>query len=204
MTIPHISPLQAGILGLIIGLTGTYTLSPLLSDMEWWPGHTEHDHSTEYHIHTDFLIVVNDKIIDLSLPQYISTSEKKLSDHVHLHDNDGKVEHIHAEGVTFANFLSTLGIMLTDTCLTLADSTQTCQSDEADVALYVNNEKFTENITTYIPEDLDQILLYVGIGDEAVRETFRSQVEDRACMFSGSCPERGTPPPESCGLTCEI
>jgi hypothetical protein len=195
---------KAGASGLLLGALIMHLALPYLVRYEWWPGHNTHNHSTKYHIHADFLVVVNDEIIDLSKPEFISTSQRKLSDDVHLHDGDGKVEHLHAEGITFANFLSTLGITLTTTCLTLKEAEAICQSNETEVALYVNSERFRGDITTYIPEDLDRVLLYVGASDETVRGNFRSQVEDRACLFSGSCPERGIPPPENCGLTCEI
>ncbi len=204
MQFSHSQYIKAGACGLLIGaLIMQFTL-PFLMEQEWWPGHSSHSHTTEYHIHADFIVVVNDELVNLSTPEYISTTEKKLSDDVHLHDGNGAIEHLHAEGITFANFLATLGITLTDTCLSLKEEAAICQSEETAVALYVNDERFTDKVTSYIPVDLDRVLLYVGSSDENVRGNFRGQVGNRACMFSGSCLEQGIPPPESCGLTCEI
>jgi hypothetical protein len=204
MNLKQLTPLRSGALGLLIGLVSTYTLSPLLSEQEWWPGHTEHNHSSGYHIHADFLLVSEDTIIDLSHPEYMSTAEKVLADDVHLHDEDGTVIHYHAEGITFATFLASLGITLTDTCLTLPEKGIVCSDENTEVVLYVNNTRYEKPITSYISEDLDRVLLYAGKRDKSKQAEFLNQVADRACIFSGSCPERGIAPGESCGLTCEL
>ena len=110
--------ISAGIVGLIIGALIVYLLSPLLSSSEWWPGHTAHNHNDrEYHIHTDFLIVVEDEVIDLSHSEYMSTATATLHKHVHLHDNDDSLLHVHEENVSFVEFLASLNITLTDSCL---------------------------------------------------------------------------------------
>lgn len=191
------------IAGFCLGIIGMYVLIPFLQTQEWWPGHTTHDHSTEYHTHADFQIVINDQVLDLSAPEYMSTAEKILAPHVHLHDGDGSVVHYHAEEVTFASFLSSIGITLTDTCLTAASQT-VCMSDTEEVALFVNEERYTKPLTTYVSTDLDRVLLYAGTTLTTSPDQYLDLVEDRACIFSGTCPERGIAPSESCGLTCEL
>ncbi len=193
------------VLGIVTGAILLHFVYPYLASSEWWPGHTSHDHgSLEYHIHTDFLIVREDEIIDLSGQEYMTTATSSHHENAHLHDNDDEVLHLHAPGITFAEFLASLNIKLTDSCLTLPNKDQLCSSEETKLVMYVNKELFKEPITTYIPSDLDQVLLYIGANAAMAFETYSSQITDNACLFSGSCPERGLPPPETCGLTCEF
>ncbi len=191
------------IFGICVGAVGLQLLLPTLRTLEWWPGHTTHNHDTEYHIHADFLIVLQDTILDLSDTRYMTTATETKHADVHLHDHDGEVVHYHAAGISFADFLRSLDITLTDTCLTVS-STTVCTSETDEIALFVNDQKYTDPILEYIPTDLDRVLLYAGTTLTEPPLMYLSQVGDRSCMFSGSCPERGTPPPESCGLTCEL
>ena len=200
-----ISNISVGIIGLIIGALSVYLVSPFLISSEWWPGHTAHNHKDgEYHIHTDFLIVVEDEIIDLSGNEHMSTATETLHRHVHLHDNDPNVLHVHEENISFVEFLASLNITLTDICLTLPSKDIHCTDGTTQLMLYVNNEQFTGPLSSYIPKDLDQVLLYVGTNSNTAEAMFDPKITDKACIFSGSCPERGLPPPESCGLTCEL
>ena len=156
----------------------------------------------EFHVHADFHIVVNDTLIDLSTDEFQTTSAQSLHPDAHLHNNNGDVEHIHAEGLTFAEFLGSLGITLTDSCLTL-DNTY-CSGEIEEVLLLVNDEVFTRPISQYIPVDGDRILLYYGSYGNPLLQTYLDNVPDDACYYSGTCPERGIAPSEECGLTCEL
>ena len=158
----------------------------------------------EYHVHADFLIYIGDEQVDLSDDQYMTTASQHLSDTVHLHDNNGDVEHIHAEDQTFASFLSSIGFTLTDSCLTLDTDTTYCSDETEEVLLYVNNELYTDPISTYVPVDDDRILLYYGDATNPAIASYLDAVPYDSCYYSGTCPERGTAPPESCGLTCEL
>lgn len=160
-------------------------------------------HDTTYHVHADFKIYIGTETIDLSAEKYMTTVTQELSEHVHLHDGDGDVEHIHLEGVTFAEFLKTLGLILTESCLTY-DEKEYCSDKNKELSLFVNEEKYQEQVTSYIPKDEDRILLFVGNSADVSIQTLLDSVTDDACYFSGTCPERGIAPPESCGLTCEL
>ena len=78
-----------------------------------------------------------------------------------------------------------------------------CTSTDSVFAVYVNGEQL-QSVTTYVPNEGDQILLYYGVPDETVIADYLNEVTTDACIYSGTCPERGLPPPESCGLTCEL
>lgn len=194
--------IAACLIGCVVGAGAMYLLLP---DNHSHSSHPIADpYDTEYHVHADFHIIVNDEQIDLSDDMYMTTAGQELSDSVHLHDNNGDVEHIHAEGLTFAEFLDSLGFTLTDACLTLDTGEEYCSGETEEVLLYVNGELYTDPISTYVPEDEDRVLLYYGEATNENLDTYLEAIPNDACYYSGTCPERGTAPPESCGLTCEL
>lgn len=157
----------------------------------------------EVHVHADFAIYLNDQKLDLTAEKYQSSAQSIKHKNVHLHDGDDNVVHRHAEGITFAEFLSSVGFTLTDSCLTVDSGEQYCSDTANTLILYVNGE-VNPDIASYIPQEEDQILLYFGARDNLNIPTYLESITDESCIFSGTCPERGTAPPESCGLTCEI
>lgn len=134
--------------------------------------------SESYHAHFDIRIVVDGKPIDLSQDQYQSKEGAELDPDIHLHDGNGKVVHIHKEGVTIGQFL---------------DSIKLSSSGN----IYVNGKQVS-NIRSYRPKDLDKILIVSGNMTQSQIQNQISLVSDDACIYSLKCPERGTPPPESC------
>lgn len=158
-------------------------------------------HSDEYHIHADFLIQIHDEVLELGVAELTTTASQTLHEHAHLHDENGDVLHMHKENITFAEFLSSLGFTLADDCLTTLDQTKYCSTESESLSLFVNNKIWDEAITKYVPQDLDRVMLYYGSNPDSAE---LDKIPDEACIYSGSCPERGTAPPESCGLTCEL
>jgi hypothetical protein len=197
------------IMALLVGtITGATLVTILLQILTSTHAH-HHDHhpiadpaADEYHVHADFHIVIDDTLVDLSGDAFQTTSQQELHDHLHLHDNNGDVLHIHAENYSFTSFLESLGINLTDQCITLDN--EYCANDTSVLQLYVNNEPFTKPIADYIPSDDDRILVYYGSDDPEAITEYLNAVPADSCFYSGTCPERGTAPPESCGLTCEL
>ena len=159
---------------------------------------------TEYHVHADFQIFVGDQQVDLTDDTFMTTGTNKVSEHAHLHDGNGEVKHIHSENITFASFLQSLDITLTADCLTLFEEDAMCSTPEQQVQLYVNEELYTEPLTEYEPVDDDRILLYYGNPENENVQTYNQEIPSDSCYYSGTCPERGIAPPESCGLTCEL
>jgi len=190
--------------GFIIGIVGTQLI--LNQKTQHQNHHDNHPIANpaddEYHVHADFHIVVRNTLVNLDDDMFQTTGSQELHKDAHLHGNNGDVKHIHAENITFTEFLTSLGITLTDSCLTLDD--QYCSNEVEEVLLFVNNELFTSPLSTYIPIDNDRILLYYGTYDLDVIMPYLEAVPDDACYYSGTCPERGIAPPESCGLTCEL
>lgn len=186
--------------GILIG--GLFTQTFLISDAFSFTSVTP---AVDYHIHADFLVQTGETVHEFGTAEFMTTAEQKLHSDAHLHDEDGDVLHMHLENVPFMEFLNSLGITLTDGCLSISDTEEAyCETDSDEVALYVNEERWAGDISTYIPQDLDRVLLYVGPVETAPLSDYLEAIPDDACFYSGSCPERGIAPPESCGLTCDL
>ncbi len=155
------------------------------------------------HVHADFVVVINDQRINLSEEKYQSSVRQVLHKNVHLHDGDDHVVHRHAEGITYGEFLQSLGFTLTNECLTNDAGEKFCTDENNVLALYVNEVPQTV-LTEYIPQEENKVLLYYGTRNNPKLREYLNTVTDESCIYSGTCPERGTAPAESCGLTCEI
>lgn len=157
----------------------------------------------EVHVHADFLLYVNGERLRFTDAKYQSDLEQILHPDLHFHDGNDEVIHRHADGQMLTAFMDSLGWQLNNECLVSDEGESYCSDGNNELKLYVNGEQIT-NIESYEPQDLDQVLLYYGEPNAAVISELLAQVTDTACIYSGLCPERGTPPPESCGLSCEL
>lgn len=155
------------------------------------------------HVHADFSFYIADKRIDLTDLQYQSSSESVKHPTMHFHDGVDTMLHRHAEGVTLGDFMNSIGLQLTDTCITLSTKETYCSDESNALALYVNGTVVTD-APSYVVQEEDRILLYYGDIASANITEYMANITDEACIYSGNCPERGEPPFESCGITCEI
>jgi hypothetical protein len=193
---------KALILGIILGAVAMRIF--LVASAPEEHNHDDHSHDSDVHVHADFLMVLDGEKIDLTQDKYQSNLENGVHhDDIHLHDNQGNIIHRHAEGVTFGDFLRSIGFLFTDECITLDTGEEYCADSNHTLSLYVNNEAQTA-IDDYIIEDNDRVLMYYGEKDSIEISNLLDSITDEACIYSGTCPERGTPPPEACGLTCEV
>jgi hypothetical protein len=195
--------------GIVIGGAATY--------LALGTGHPEHLHShsdthpigyannaDEVHVHSDFLVVINGEQIDFSQDKYQTTNEQELSDYIHLHDNVGHVIHRHADAVTLAEFFNSLGFQLTDSSISIAEG-ETFTSNNSEALLVYVNGQVIDNPSSYVNQEEDQILVYYGDPNDTERiAALLDSITNEACIYSGTCPERGVAPPESCGLSCDI
>ena len=158
---------------------------------------------SEVHVHADLILAIDGQRVDLSKDVYQSTTENILHPDIHLHDNEGDVMHRHAQEVTLGEFLDSIGIWHEDGCLALKETEAPCSDTSNVFKLYVNGSLATDSLE-YVIEDEDRLLVYHGPDDQSIIAPLLEAVSDRACIYSGTCPERGSPPQESCGLTCDI
>lgn len=159
--------------------------------------------SSEVHVHSDLMVYIGDERLRFTDDKYQSGKNQVLHKHFHFHDWQDDVIHRHADGLTLSDFFSSLGFSLTNDCLITDDGRELCQDEGKELMLFVNGERIMD-VVSYIPQDSDRILVYYGNTEDENLSMYLGSVSDRACIYSYTCPERGTPPPESCGLTCEI
>jgi len=205
MSFPLRSEVIACVLGLAVGGLGTAVALGSFTT-------AGHDHggahpiadptSDEYHVHADFLIYLEHERYELADDAFMTTNSQELHPDAHLHDGNGKVMHVHAEGVTFHEFLESLGFSIDETCLETPDGNSYCETETDRLLFYVNGE--TADLLQYVPVDDDRLLLYYGDPDHERIPEYLDTIPNDACYYSGTCPERGVAPPESCGLTCEL
>lgn len=150
------------------------------------------------HIHANIKVYVNGTAIDFSQAKYQKTTDgKDLNEDVHFHDNNGDVVHVHKAGVTLNDLLTSFGMDLQRDCLTLDASTTKCATGDNKLRLYVNGQ-LNSDYGAYVFKDLDRILVTYGSENDAAIQKQISSVADNACIYSKTCPERGTPPAEDC------
>lgn len=159
------------------------------------------------HKHADIAIYVNNRKIDLSKEKFQSSEDDRKHKHSHHHDNVGNIIHQHKSGITLGEHFKSLGMKFTDECLKLANGQEYCNNENNSLKFFVNGERNTE-YGDYVFKDLDRILISYGPKlDSNNIEWQLKQVTDKACIYSGKCPERGKPPEESCvgglGTKCE-
>jgi len=155
------------------------------------------------HVHSDFIVSLDGTTYDFTDDQYQSKPNRTLHAHIHLHDNNDKVIHRHDHDITIADFFNSLGFTLTDECVITDTGLEYCSNGEKKLQLYVNNQQISP-FTSYVNQEEDRILLFYGKPGEPLLTDLLNNITDTACIFSGTCPERGIAPPESCGLTCEM
>lgn len=201
-----IKPTRAFLAGVVLGgaIIGFFTYGHTNTEDDMY-AYFAQIHSDEVHVHADFLMVIDGHIIDLTQDKYQSTEDDVKHKSIHLHDNQGNVIHRHADGVTFGEFMDSIGMGISEdnTCLTLDTGETYCTDAINTLTLFVNNEQHT-NIRDWVEQDDDAALLYYGDLDDPELHTYLEAVTDDACIYSLTCPERGTPPEEGCGLTCDI
>lgn len=187
--------------GVSVVIGSSFIYNPFSQDKTVW--YEVGEKKDEVHVHADFAMYINDERIDLTDDKYQSKIDHILLTDFHLHDNNDKVLHRHAEGITLGNFLESLGFVFTNECITTDTGVTYCSDNQNSLSLYVNGT-IMENAPSYVVQEEDQILLYFGKNENPALPVFMSEVTADSCIYSGTCPEKGTPPPESCGLTCEI
>lgn len=155
------------------------------------------------HVHADFAFYLLGNRVDLTDASHQSSVESIKHKYIHFHDGVDTMIHRHKEGITLGTFLESIGIKLSSTCVTLTAGSQHCTDSSNSLILFVNGTAVPEP-SNYIPQEEDRILLFFGDPRSPQIASLQAEVTDEACIYSGTCPERGEPPFETCGITCEI
>ncbi len=118
------------------------------------------------HIHADWKIYVNGKIVDFSDKAHMERMRNNLgvSSFIHvdsgnlLPEKTGDVIHMHASGVPLWIFFESIGMRFDRDCLVLENNKKYCNSDENSLKFYVNGKENNE-FENYVFKDLDKILI---------------------------------------------
>ncbi len=129
--------------------------------------------SEKVHWHVDLAVFSDDgKLLDYSDNKFM---EKHVD--IHFHDGNGKIVHVHKKGATLGQLFTSLG-----------------ESIPTQLEWVVNGKRMTGRPEEYAISDLDRVV----IGTNKLSDAQMKQVEDKACIYSEACPERGKPPIEKC------
>lgn len=112
------------------------------------------------HEHAAFLVKINGKNIDFSLPKY-----QVQSDYIHVENGDGTTLHRHATNVTFADFLDSVKMSIdrenNNNCLLFDNGTQYCNDSRHQLNAFINGNQTTA-ISNYVINNNDRLLLIYG------------------------------------------
>ncbi len=115
------------------------------------------------HAHASLLIMVGDRILNFCTPDYMLKSQ-----YVHFEDGNCSVVHRHARGVTIPTFLKTLGIGLTEDCLTVPGDKKTyCANGKDKLRAVINGAEMPiARLPYYVFRNNDHILINFGSESE--------------------------------------
>ena len=154
------------------------------------------------HEHSDFAVFVNGQKVAFDAEQFLSTEAVDKSPSVHVHAPRTNVAHIHKEQTTYDEFFRSLGMELTDTCLTLADGQKFCDDAENRLRFMVNGVE-VDALSFERMTDMGRVLIAYGPQAASLEDIF-SQVTDEACIPGENCVDRlppGGPEKEPCSRT---
>lgn len=161
----------------------------------------------ETHDHADFAVYVRGQRLDFNRPEFLSTEGKDLSKNVHIHAPRTNVVHIHREQTTWDEFLTSLGMAVDDTCLTLGGGEKLCSAGTETLKFFVNGVRI-DSLMFQDLADLDRVLISFGAEDDATVRKQIDSVTDEACIPGEQCNARIDPnskdqePCTRTGTTC--
>lgn len=161
----------------------------------------------ETHDHADFAVYVRGQLLDFNRPEFLSSEDKDLSKNVHIHAPRTNVVHIHREQTTWDEFLTSLGMAVEDTCLTLSGGEKLCNAGTETLKFFVNGVRI-DSLMFQDLADLDRVLISFGTDDDATVRKQLDSVTDEACIPGEQCNARIDPnnkdqePCTRTGTTC--
>jgi len=128
----------------------------------------------EVHTHADFKVYINGERLDLYKPKNIV---KNIL--MHIHSGESDVLHKEIPGGTLSHFFNSLGIKLSQDCITLENGEKLC----GELSYYVNDELSIDG-PHYELKDKDRVLITFGPGN--LQQQLDSVGSD-ACKSSRNC-----------------
>ena len=148
--------LAAGILGIIAVIVG-FAIYTFIDMDTSGPGVPEGAGKLgDEHEHASLLVRIFGDQFDFST----STYQIKNS-WIHFEESDGTTIHRHASGVPLGYLFDTLNIGITNECYNFPDGRQFCTNEDYSLKYFINHQRVS-NISDYIFEDGDRILITYG------------------------------------------
>ncbi len=158
------------------------------------------------HTHADFAVWLDGAQLDFAQAKYMSGSATDAQDpaheahdkYFHLHDGNGHVVHRHKPGLTIGAFFATLP----DTGSGYVANTFSWKGKSLNVRLFVNGVENPQG-GSYVFHDDDHLLITDATNPAEVQRELGTMTND-ACLYSKTCPWRGSPPVENCIADPEV
>ena len=116
------------------------------------------------HIHASMLVKIFGDKFDFSSPNYqVKTSW------IHFENSDGDTIHRHSTGVELEYLFNSMNIGVDDKCFIFPDGRQFCTNEDYSLKFYIN-EKRVDDISEYIVQEDDRILITYGNEDQEAIE----------------------------------
>jgi hypothetical protein len=116
------------------------------------------------HVHAAIVVFVDGKQLNFGLPQFQLSSR-----YTHFENHNPYLIHNHATNVPLEMLFASFGMKITSDCIVLnqIDSTDIktgrfCTGENQSLILYVNGEQYHSDISQYVLEDNDRILIFLG------------------------------------------
>ena len=121
------------------------------------------------HAHAAIVVFVDDEQLNFGLPQFQVSSR-----YIHFENHNPHIIHKHATDVPLDMLFASFGIAVTVDCIILDNDkfseikiTRFCNGPDQSLVSYVNGEKYYSDISQYVLEHDDRILISFG-DDESI------------------------------------
>ncbi len=119
------------------------------------------------HAHAAITVFVDGEQLNFGMPQFQLSSR-----YIHLEDHNPYLIHKHATGVPLEMLFASFGMKITSDCITLSYDESTdiktgrfCTGQDQSLVFYVNGEEYYSDISQYVLEHNDRILVSFGDGE---------------------------------------
>lgn len=116
------------------------------------------------HAHAAIVVFVDDEQLDFGLPQFQLSSK-----YIHFENHNPYQIHRHATGVPLKMLFASFGMKITRDCIILnhdesvdIKTSRFCTEQNQSLVFYLNGEKYYSDISQYVIEQNDRILVSLG------------------------------------------
>lgn len=124
------------------------------------------------HQHAVVIVMIDEIPVDFSQPKY-----QLSSPWIHYESGNGFLVHRHASGVTLGYFFETLGIEITEECISVRNSNRYCTNENFFLKYFINNNE-VPSITDYVVLDNDEVLVIYDSQKEVDFEKIMNQIRE--------------------------